>query len=105
LTVEFVIAQPARNITARVTGWSPEADGDTDGDLIQHRFYAFGFPAGSEGKWAKRLLLAQIASGWVQLQDDSVPGTRIQGGFSGTQAHDEEPPGARENRLRRIVAG
>jgi hypothetical protein len=112
LTVEFVIAQPARNITARVTGWSPEADGDiaileldedppasahrldlttaADGDLIQHRFFALGFPAGSEGKWAQGLLIAQIANGWVQLQDDSVPGTRIQGGFSGTPVWDDD---------------
>jgi trypsin-like peptidase len=112
LTVEFVIDQPARNITARVTGWSPEADGDVaileldedppaaarrldlttaaDGDLIQHQFFALGFPAGSEGKWAQGQLLAQVANGWVQLQDDKVTGTRIQGGFSGAPVWDDD---------------
>jgi Trypsin-like peptidase domain len=112
LTVEFVMPQPARDITAHVTGWSPPEDSDiaileldedppapahrldltttADGDLIQHRFYAFGFPAGSEGKWAQGRLLAQIANGWVQLQDDNVTGTRIQGGFSGTPVWDDD---------------
>lgn len=110
LQVEFVFTQPRAIATARVTRWSPERandiavlelDGDAPGsarplqltsagDLLQHRFYAFGFPGGPEGKWAQGRLMPSIGNRWLQLQDDQLTGTRIQSGFSGTPVWDDE---------------
>jgi hypothetical protein len=112
IAVEFIFSRLSQNLTARVTQWSLEEANDVavleldhdpphfarpldltsaaDGELMKHRFYVFGFPVGSEGKWAQGRLMSQIPNGWIQLQDDNVTGARIEEGFSGTPVWDDD---------------
>ena len=56
-----------------------------------HHFRAFGYPAGIEGGvWASGVLRGRQDHQWVQIEDVSVPGHRIEPGYSGAPVWDNE---------------
>jgi len=101
-------------LTARVVLWRPQLpDGGDDiaglelldnpphgaqaaplaqvEDLWEHRFLAFGFPAGyDDGVWATGRLLGRQSTNWVQIEDVKVTGFSVGPGFSGTPIWDSQ---------------
>jgi hypothetical protein len=64
------------------------------GDLWGHPFRAFGFPTGHDnGTWATGVLRAEVAGGWVQIEDVKQTGYFVAPGFSGTPIWDEHAGG------------
>jgi hypothetical protein len=60
-------------------------------DLWEHKFRAFGFPAGLDGGvWASGRILAPDANGWLQIEDTKATGYAVQPGFSGGPLWDEQ---------------
>ncbi len=60
------------------------------GDLWNHPFRAFGFPPEyTEGVWAAGRIRGPNAQGWLQIEDTTETGYRVQPGFSGSPVWDE----------------
>jgi S1-C subfamily serine protease len=112
LHFDFPLLAPGLILTARVIHWQPAADvagleligkpppgGDpvrlvTAGDLWEHSFRAFGFPAGYEqGVWASGVLRGRQADGWLQIEDTKETGYLIAPGFSGGPVWDDDLDG------------
>lgn len=110
--LDFPLVAPEYVLTAHVILWQPESDvagleldGDppvgaqavrlvTADDLWEHRFRAYGFPAGhDDGVWAYGALRGRTAAGRVQIEDVKEPGYRVQLGFSGAPVWDERLKG------------
>ena len=120
VSIEFACRYPAQHMRARVVWKSAVPDCDvalleleedppdpvrpvklmraTGTSLLRHRFYALGYPPESNrgvqsellGVWAHGQIMARVSNGWIQLQDDQVPGARIRPGFSGTPVWDDD---------------
>lgn len=61
------------------------------GDLWNHTFRAFGYPAGlSDGIWASGVMRGKVASGWIHIEDIKEPGHRVEQGFSGSPVWDDQ---------------
>ncbi len=60
-------------------------------DLWEHRFGAFGFPAGyDDGAWTTGVVRGPTGAGWIQLDGLADPGYWIEPGFSGAAIWDTE---------------
>lgn len=60
------------------------------GDVWEHGFRAYGFPAGAPGgEWASGRMLATQATGWVQLEAVRAEGGRVERGYSGGPVWDD----------------
>jgi hypothetical protein len=60
-------------------------------DLWEHRFGAFGFPAGyDDGVWTSGVLRGRTANGRIQIDGEDNPGYWIKPGFSGAAIWDTE---------------
>ncbi len=112
--LDFPLVAPGEMVAARVTVWeAPRADntGDIAGlslagslpagvkatrlvtadDLWSHRFRTFGFPPGhDQGVWVSGRLRGRQAAGWVQMEDVTATGYRVEPGFSGGPVWDDE---------------
>jgi tetratricopeptide (TPR) repeat protein len=105
----FPLIAPGHILTARVVLWrtgediaglelddAPPAGAQAAyliraDDLWGHPFRAFGFPAGHrDGVWASGVLRARQAADWVQIQDVTETGFRVEPGFSGAPVWDEQ---------------
>lgn len=63
-------------------------------DLWNHPFQIFGFPnQRNEGIWASGVIRADLANGWVQIEDIKAQGHPVQPGFSGAPVWDEQVEG------------
>src|SRR5215471_15716705 len=63
-------------------------------DMWNRTFRAFGFPGGHDaGVWAPGTLRDRQTTGWVQIEQSSTTGYRVQQGFSGGPVWDEELDG------------
>lgn len=61
------------------------------GNLWEHPFRVFGFPAGhDDGVWASGVLREKQAEDWVQIEDVKESGFRVEQGFSGAPVWDEQ---------------
>ncbi|MET8875090.1 NB-ARC domain-containing protein [Nocardia sp. NPDC004604] len=111
--VEFTQVHGGERIEATVVAWSPVDDVHTgdiavlllasappavpirllDSDstaLWGHSFRVYGFPEGhDEGLWATGVIRDRVGGGWYQLEDVKVPGSAIEGGFSGGAVCDD----------------
>jgi hypothetical protein len=106
--VEFPLLNPKTYFVAKICHYRPEQDvaglkldkqgpvGShplqllTSDDLWGHPFRAYGFPVGYEdGVWASGVLRGRNAAGWIQIEDEKVPGYWVKPGFSGTPIWDE----------------
>jgi len=66
----------------------------TADDLWYHRFRLFGFPAHhDQGVWVSGRLRGRQAAGWVQMEDATAVGYRVEPGFSGAPVWDDELEG------------
>ncbi len=112
IVIEFAFCKPRQDIMARVVRWSPVEANDVavlevagrppvtaspihltpveDGVLLQHGFYACGFPDGPQGKWIQGTLISPVGNRWIQLQDDHSTGGRVEPGFSGAPVLDRD---------------
>jgi len=117
ISLDFPLIATGYKLTAQVIFWqSVQADGGGDiavlhlknplpegtriarlvtaDDLWDHIFRAFGFPRShDQGVWASGKLRAREATGWVQIEDVKITGTRVQQGFSGSAVWDEQLDG------------
>ncbi len=117
ICLDFPLIDTGYKLTAQVISWQPvQADGGGDiavlhlksalqkgtraarlviaDDLWDHTFRAFGFPRShDQGVWATGKLRAREATGWVQIEDVKITGTRVQQGFSGGAVWDEQLDG------------
>ena len=117
IAVDFPLVAPGQMCSAKVVVWHPaQADGTGDiaglrltsappqgvkatrlvvaGDLWEHSFRTFGFPARhDDGVWASGRLLGRQGTGWVQLEDVKETGFRVERGFSGAPVWDEQLQG------------
>lgn len=117
ISLDFPLVASGYKLTAQVVFWqSVQIDGGGDiavlqlkgplpvgtkvarlviaGDLWDHTFRACGFPRShDQGIWASGKLRAREATGWVQIEDIKVTGTRVQQGFSGGAVWDEQLDG------------
>ncbi len=115
--LDFPLIAPRTPCTAKVVQWCPPlADGRGDiaglelqdeppngaklvrfasaGDVWEHPFRAFGFPAGyDDGVWATGRLLGRQAADWVMIEDVKAPGFAVAAGFSGTPVWDTQAQG------------
>lgn len=65
-----------------------------DEDFWGNIFRVLGFPEGRpHGVWASGELRAELANGWMQLEDVKQPGYRLEPGFSGAPIWDEKLEG------------
>src|SRR6266496_2927193 len=117
ISLDFPLIAPGSYLSARVSFWQPpQPDGGGDiavlqlddtvpagavaihlvsaEDLWNRTFRAFGFPDGHDaGVWAPGTLRDRQATGWVQIEQISTTGYRVQQGFSGGPVWDEELDG------------
>ena len=117
ISLDFPLIAPGSYLSARVSFWQPpRPDGGGDvavlqlddnvpagaeavhlvsaEDLWNRTFRAFGFPDGHDaGVWAPGTLRDRQATGWVQIEQISTTGYRVQQGFSGGPVWDEELDG------------
>jgi Trypsin-like peptidase domain len=117
VALDFPLIAPRTPCTAKVVQWCPPlADGRGDiaglelqdepptgaeivrfasaGDVWEHPFRAFGFPAGyDDGVWATGRLLGRQATDWVMIEDVKAQGFTIAPGFSGTPVWDTQAQG------------
>src|SRR6266496_2788372 len=117
ISLDFPLIAPGSYLSARVSFWQPpRPDGGGDiavlqlddtvpagavaihlvsaEDLWNRTFRAFGFPDGHDaGVWAPGTMRDRQATGWVQSEQISTTGYRIQQGFSGGPVWDEELDG------------
>lgn len=117
ISLDFPLIATEHKLTAQVIFWqSVQANGGGDiavlhlknplpegtrvarlvtaDDLWDHTFRAFGFPRShDQGVWASGKLRAREATGWMQIEDVKITGTRVQQGFSGSAVWDEQLDG------------
>ena len=115
--LDFPLIAPGRLSRTRVVLWCPPLlDGRGDiaglevqgepppgamvvdfaraGDVWEHPFRAFGFPAGyDDGVWATGRLLGRQATGWAMIEDVKTQGFAVASGFSGTPVWDTQVQG------------
>ena len=115
--LDFPLVAPGEKVAARVAVWEapqPDNSGDIAGlslagkvpagvqatrlvtadDLWYHRFRLFGFPAHhDQGVWVSGRLRGRQAAGWVQMEDSTAAGYRVEPGFSGAPVWDDELDG------------
>jgi WD40 repeat protein len=115
--LDFPLVALGEKVAARVAVWQapqPDNTGDIAGlslagqapagvkatrlviadDLWSHRFRLFGFPAHhDQGVWVSGRLRGRQAAGWVQMEDSTAIGYRVEPGFSGTPVWDDELDG------------
>ncbi|HBB32238.1 MAG TPA: serine protease [Cyanobacteria bacterium UBA8803] len=114
IDLDFPLVAPGQKIKAQVVFWQPMnplAVGEdiaglrlegvlpndaqpvqlvTADELWAHPIRIFGFPSGhNNGVWASGVLRDKLANSWVQIEDDKVPGLRVERGFSGAPVWDE----------------
>jgi hypothetical protein len=83
--LELERSPPPRAEPARLLG------GDQS---IGNRFAVHGYPNyGDEGRWSYGILRDRIPNGWMQMEDDSQQGYRVEPGFSGAPVWDAERGG------------
>ena len=114
ISLDFPLIAPGQQLGAHVSFWQPiRSDGGGDiavlqlehaapegtraiylvsaEDMWNRSFRAFGFPEGHDaGVWAPGTLRDRQATGWVQIEQISTTGYRVQQGFSGGPVWDEE---------------
>jgi serine/threonine protein kinase len=109
VTIDFPFVAPEIKIPTTVIFWEPESDIAclelTDGpfrgtkpvflvndtQLQEHSFHAFGFPPNyDKGVWSTGVLRSRNAEGWIQIEDEKVPGYPIRPGFSGAPVWDDQ---------------
>lgn len=112
--LDFPLVPGSTTITANVAVWDPpdaRGEGDVAGleligdppegataarllvadDLWRHEFRTIGFPPGyDDGVWASGRLLGRQAVQWIQMEDTTQTGYRIEPGFSGAPVWDDE---------------
>jgi hypothetical protein len=60
-------------------------------DMYGHPFRVYGYPRGHDaGVWAYGELRDQLGNGWLQVEDPTETGRRIEQGFSGGPVQDQE---------------
>ena len=60
-------------------------------DMYGHAFRTYGFPQGHDaGVWAYGELRDQLGNGWLQVEDTTETGRRIEYGFSGGPVQDQK---------------
>src|SRR6266536_3279619 len=117
ISLDFPLISPGCYLSAHVSFWQPpQPNGGGDiavlqlddsapaeaeavhlvsaEDMWNRPFRAFGFPGGHDaGVWAPGTLRDRQATGWVQIEQISTTGYRVQQGFSGGPVWDEELDG------------
>jgi S1-C subfamily serine protease len=102
VSLDFPLVAPGEQLTAKIVWWQPDSDvaglkldqappvGASPNRLVKaddpwgHSFRAFGFPQGyNNGVWASGRVLAQEATGWLQIEDVKETGYFVAPGFSG----------------------
>jgi S1-C subfamily serine protease len=115
IELDFPLLSTGQKVTAKVVFWKPINSGKmgediavleigpltlpkglqaarlvTGDEMWGHPFRIFGFPQDrDDGIWANGVLKESQASGWLQMENITAQGVRIEHGFSGSPVWDE----------------
>jgi Trypsin-like peptidase domain/Effector-associated domain 9 len=115
IELDFPLLSPGQKVTTKVVFWKPINSGKmgediavleidpltlpkglqaarlvTGDEMWGHPFRIFGFPQDrDDGIWANGILKESQASGWLQMENITAQGVRIEHGFSGSPVWDE----------------
>jgi Trypsin-like peptidase domain/Effector-associated domain 9 len=115
IELDFPLLSRGQKVTAKVVFWKPINSGKmgediavleidpltlpkglqaarlvTGDEMWGHPFRIFGFPQDrDDGIWANGILKESQASGWLQMENITAQGVRIEHGFSGSPVWDE----------------
>lgn len=80
--LQLATAPPSEAQSARLT---------EERDMYGHAFRTYGYPQGHDaGVWAYGELRDQLGNGWLQVEDTTETGRRIEQGFSGGPVQDQK---------------